>query len=113
MRQGYWMVCFSTCLLFCLLTLPLAADALEGADKEADVSPKAKNSSDEYGQRKVVPVGGSRACLRETGSQISRRHSARCAPLPGRSYSREEIDRTGQTDAAHALQRLDPSIQIR
>ena len=34
------------------------------------------------------------------------------AASPVRSYSSEEIDRTGATDAAHALQLLDPSVTV-
>jgi hypothetical protein len=38
--------------------------------------------------------------------------SNRC-DLPSRSYSGEQLQRTGRTDAAHALQMLDPSITVR
>jgi hypothetical protein len=48
------------------------------------------------------------SCPKETGTRL---------PLPpgecagfGRSYSSEDVDRTGQTDAAAALRMLDPSI---
>jgi len=55
-------------------------------------------------------------CLRETGSHlraIKTEHNERaveCAGAPGRSYSREDIERTGATTTADALRRLDPSI---
>jgi hypothetical protein len=32
------------------------------------------------------------------------------ANAPGRSYGRDDIERTGETDIGRALQRLDPSI---
>jgi hypothetical protein len=35
-----------------------------------------------------------------------------CSNLPGRSYSHDDIDRTGQTNAADALQMLDPSVTV-
>jgi hypothetical protein len=55
-------------------------------------------------------------CLRQTGSHLKsmtndRNDSAvQCANEPGRSYSREDIQRTGATNTADALRRLDPSI---
>lgn len=66
-----------------------------------------------------------RNCLRQTGSRIvatrnASRNSAardrdtksghRCVAANGRVYSREDLDRTGETDIADALRKLDPSI---
>lgn len=62
-----------------------------------------------------------RNCLRQTGSRIVAHANARadelkdpskrrCAPVSGRSYSRDDIDRTGQTNVADALRMLDPSV---
>lgn len=63
----------------------------------------------------VKPSVADRRCLRETGSRISARRSARrdggCLPVNGRSYSQEELQRTGAVDIADALRRLDPSIR--
>jgi hypothetical protein len=63
----------------------------------------------------------SRNCLQDTGSRITASANAKarkagkkereCANSPGRSYSKEDIDRTGQTDIASALRQLDPSIR--
>jgi hypothetical protein len=61
------------------------------------------------------------SCLRQTGSRIIASANARadarkdpskrqCASAPGRSYTRDDIDRTGAVDLADALRRLDPSI---
>ncbi|HEX3395854.1 MAG TPA: hypothetical protein VHS76_04070 [Steroidobacteraceae bacterium] len=47
-------------------------------------------------------------CLTQTGSRIS---SQKCLGY-GRSYSDQDIQRTGQTDAADALGLLDPSITV-
>jgi hypothetical protein len=35
-----------------------------------------------------------------------------CSSTPGRTYTNEEIERTGQTDVGNALQQLDPSISV-
>lgn len=48
-------------------------------------------------------------CLRETGSRIKPRDE-RCVEQPGRSYDREDLDRTGRTNPADALRTLDPAI---
>jgi hypothetical protein len=48
------------------------------------------------------------SCLKETGTRLPP-PPGQCAGF-GRSYSSEEIDRTGRTDAGAALQMLDPSI---
>jgi len=48
------------------------------------------------------------SCLTETGSRIS---GPKCRGY-GRSYSNEDIERTGQTSAGDALSLLDPSITV-
>jgi hypothetical protein len=50
-----------------------------------------------------------RTCLTDTGSQIASKSSCRGY---GRSYSSEDMDRTGKTTAADALGQLDPSITV-
>jgi hypothetical protein len=52
-------------------------------------------------------------CIRETGTRIKPRESAAddCLNLPGRSYSRKDIERTGHANLAEALRMLDPSIR--
>jgi outer membrane cobalamin receptor len=59
-----------------------------------------------------------RYCIRETGSRIVASRNARskqeqkdCVAAGGRVYTRADIDRTGSTDIADALRRLDPSIR--
>lgn len=62
----------------------------------------------------VKPSVADRRCLRETGSRIPARRGLRrdaCLPGNGRSYSREDLERTGEVDIADALRRLDPSIR--
>ncbi len=46
-------------------------------------------------------------CVRETGSRIP--NEGRCEP--GRSYSRDEIERTGQMSTGEALRTLDPAVR--
>ena len=55
-------------------------------------------------------VAQNSACLTETGSRISDK-KANCLAF-GRSYSKDDIDRTGSTSAGEALQLLDPSITV-
>jgi hypothetical protein len=50
------------------------------------------------------------ACpLNSTASRIPAR-PGQCSASPGRTYSNEEVEQTGQTDLGSALQMLDPSI---
>lgn len=55
-----------------------------------------------------------RYCLRETGSRIVAHQNAkgqkRCNGMPGRAYTREDIERTGQINIADALRMLDPAV---
>jgi hypothetical protein len=48
------------------------------------------------------------ACLKETGSRLPG-SSASCSAT-GRSYSSDDLNRTGSTTAAESLRLLDPSI---
>ncbi len=58
-----------------------------------------------------VPRPGNRNCLRDTGSLIPAK-KGECLPVAGRSYSGEEMRRTGMQNNARALQTLDPSISV-
>jgi hypothetical protein len=57
-------------------------------------------------------------CLQETGSLVTRARNQRvksdadkqCAPVPGRVWTRRDIERTGASNMADALRQLDPSI---
>lgn len=52
-------------------------------------------------------------CLRYTGTRIQQRDKNGkpvCNPVPGRAYSKQDIDRTGEIDLADALRKLDPSV---
>ena len=57
----------------------------------------------------AVPT--TRPCALPTASRIPARPD-QCSPSPGRTYSQEDIQRTGHTNVADALQMLDPSITV-
>ena len=51
------------------------------------------------------------ACQTETGSQIAG-NAENCSAM-SRTYSKDDIDRTGSTTAGEALRLLDPSVTVR
>ncbi len=53
-----------------------------------------------------------RNCIRDTGSRIPAK-KGRCLPVTGRSYSQQDLLRTGRPDLGEALQQLDSSITVR
>lgn len=56
---------------------------------------------------------GKTDCIKDTGTRIKRSKDKNgCNGLPGNSYEREDLDRTGANTAGEALERLDPSIRI-
>lgn len=59
-----------------------------------------------------VPKPGDRDCLRQTGSLIPAKPGT-CLPVPGRSYSQQDIRSTGALTTGDALRQLDPSITVR
>lgn len=74
------------------------------ADATAPVAPPSKHQE--------KPRVSDAHCIRNTGSRIRQRDArARCNGLPGRSYTKDELDRTGQTGLGQALRTLDPSIR--
>jgi hypothetical protein len=101
-------------LILLLLALPLHAGDSDAASTEAptqhssNVAPQASEAEIEAAANEA-----SRNCLRATGSRIVRTSTERCNRLPGSTYSREDLERTGQTDVGHALERLDPRIRVR
>jgi hypothetical protein len=107
-----------TCLML-LLSLAAMSALARGADDKAEASPEVQVQED---AREAAPVDGTEViltntpakaksnCVQETGSRIKRRDARGCNGEPGRSYDRDDLDRTGAIDAADALRRLDPSI---
>lgn len=102
----------------------LLASALCGLAFAAGAQTVTVSADAEAGDMPAQDAGeriSDRNCLRHTGSRITEQANARadarkdksrreCAPLSGRSYTREDIDRTGAIDIADALRRLDPSV---
>ena len=66
--------------------------------------------ADDKAKPRAASPSVSQACVMQTGSRIpvKRKECTR----PGRSYSKDEILKTGATTAADALRLLDPSITI-
>jgi hypothetical protein len=80
--------------------------------QEAQQSPPTGQSTDKSRSPDVArPLiqPGDRSCLRETGSRIPPK-PGHCLPVNGRSYSQEDLRRTGATRTADALRMLDPAI---
>jgi hypothetical protein len=52
-------------------------------------------------------------CDRVTGSNItpSRKDGCKSSVQPNRTYTKDDIDRTGETDLAQALRKMDPSFR--
>jgi hypothetical protein len=50
-------------------------------------------------------------CLTDTGSRIAASGTAKCRGV-GRSYSNQDLDRTGYTSTADALAALDPAVTV-
>ncbi|HVT35398.1 MAG TPA: hypothetical protein VHE37_07440 [Nevskiaceae bacterium] len=47
-------------------------------------------------------------CIRDTGTRIP--HEG-CTSQPGRSYTHDDIERTGAVDTGEAIRKLDPSVR--
>lgn len=71
------------------------------ATTTTNVRPKAEASG---------AVAQNPACLRQTGTRIAGDNTY-CSAI-GRSYSSDDINRTGSTTAGEALRLLDPSITV-
>lgn len=79
-----------------------AALAQHVADSPLPTQPEVRQASQ----------AGDRNCIRDTGSRI-RVKKGHCLPVAGRSYSQQDLQRTGETDLGSALQKLDPAITVR
>lgn len=98
-----------------LVSLMLLAGASVSATALAQNPPSSANESSTpaVSTSKQVAASplkpGDRNCLRDTGSLIPAK-PGQCLSVPGRSYGREDIQRTGQPTLGPALRDLDPSI---
>lgn len=102
-----------------LLGLAFAASAQTTAPAEpaepatpqaADAAPAQASANQDKADAKEAE---DRNCLQYTGSRLIRADSKgrKCANATGRSYSKEDIDRTGAVDLRDALRKLDPAVQ--
>lgn len=99
-----------TAAIFSLSMLANAqsADVTVTTTKDAAASEEVNISAD-----KSAVVVADTGCITETGTRIkSKKDKKGCNGLPGRSYDKDDIDRSGATTVGEALERLDPSIQI-
>lgn len=83
-----------------------AAQLAAQADARADASADA--SADAQAQPAKKKLSDAR-CLRQTGSRIQSKSKQDCAAY-GRSYSRDDLNGTGEVDVASALRKLDPAV---
>lgn len=78
-------------------------------------SPPAPSSLTESSSHQSLPRAArlnDRNCIRDTGSLIPAK-KGHCLPVAGRSYSQQDLQRTGEPELGAALQKLDPSITVR
>lgn len=94
------------CLALTILTGSGAAARAQ--DEQSPPAAKAATSPSQDAVHQLIRPGD-RHCLRSTGSLIPPK-PGHCLPVNGRSYSQEDLRRTGEINTADALRRLDPAI---
>jgi hypothetical protein len=85
----------------------LLASGIAAAEEAADAKP-----AKEEAPKKAVPEPAK--CTHAPGSHIKLAKPEDCAKAargPYRSYSKEDLERTGETNVAEALRKLDPSFR--
>ena len=87
------------------------ASATTTVSTTAATDQSANAASDVAVGTRAVPAPGDHNCIRDTGSHIPP-PKGKCLPVAGRTYSHDDIQRTGQQDVGRALQQLDPSVQV-
>ncbi|MCW8808216.1 MAG: hypothetical protein OQK79_08890 [Rhodanobacter sp.] len=100
-----------TTIMFALLAgVGISANVTAQSSTPAPVDETSQSSQPSATERQLIKPGD-RNCLQHTGSLIPAR-KGECLPVPGRSYSGDELRRTGANSTARALQMLDPSIGL-
>jgi hypothetical protein len=97
---------YRTGLIAGVASLFMAA-GIASAEETPDAKPKKEES-----QKKAAPEAAK--CTQAPGSHIRLAKPEECAKAargPYRSYSKEDIERTGETDVGEALRKLDPRFQ--
>jgi hypothetical protein len=97
-RRGHTRSTTAGTLAVALATALLAGCATQPS---TDASRVASNTN--------AKAAAEKTCVRETGSRIKVKEKECIGP--GRTYSRDELDNTGEFDTAEALRKIDPSIQ--
>lgn len=102
-------------VMTCVLVGGLGAGALAFA-QHAVPEPVAVPVATNHALPAAAPVAqaikpGDRSCLQQTGSLIPAKKGA-CLPVAGRSYSADDLRRTGAPSTGRALQMLDPSLSV-
>lgn len=80
---------------------------IASAEETTDARPKKEEA-----QKKATPEAAK--CTQAPGSHIRLAKPEDCAKAargPYRSYSKEDLERTGETDVGEALRKLDPRFQ--
>ena len=100
------------CLAFAASAQTAAPAPAEPADPQTtDATPTETSAKQDKADAKKDELAD-RNCLQYTGSRLIRADSKgrKCANATGRSYSKEDIDRTGAIDLRDALRKLDPAV---
>lgn len=106
-------------VLFVLLSALAFAASAQSASPQVEQQQTATDQStadqsrlEQKADAKTHPLSD-RNCLRQTGSRIVSRDAKGegCANATGRSYTREELERTGSRDLAQSLRMLDTAIR--
>lgn len=103
-------------LMFGLAGALACAAAVQAAEPAVQQQPVAPEASAQAAHEVTNTERGidDRLCLSHAGSMIRSRadkKTGRCIDANGRSYSREDLDRTGEVNIADALRKLDPAIR--
>ena len=98
-------------ILAAALLLPLGALAADATPPQpSEAAQETRKDADTRAADAKPRKKAAMACEGATASRIRRNKAGECvhSAQPTRSYSKEDIDTTGQTDMGEALKRLDP-----
>jgi hypothetical protein len=105
-------------LTMCLLlaaSIGMASSALhaQGTDPEIPAQSRMHDTGNAETAKADEADAVELDCIRHTGTRIKPRDGdpEACIDVPGRSYSRRDLERTGHLDLARALRLLDPAIR--
>jgi hypothetical protein len=93
------------------IALLAPAGVIHAGDSPA---PEATPSADAKPEKKEAVKKDEPVCTTAPGSRVRAAKPAECRKLakqPYRSWSKDDLDSTGESNVADALRRLDPSIQ--